>query len=177
MKKILLTTLVLISICSFGRNYNSELLTIKGVTTDGMFENSENLLDVSIYIYEYNDIIATYNCNENGEFDFTIPTNSYITIEFNKEGFITKRILVDTDTDLYIKKKKVFDFEVTLLKDENGIEIGDMDFPMAIIRYDGDKNNFTITNRSFTIAKLKNEVSLEETNVHVPMKNGKLIFQ
>ena len=176
MKKLIIIALVILNISAFSKTNNPELI-IKGITTDGMFEYSKGLHNVAINIYEYNNLIGVYNCNENGEFEFPIPTNSYITIEFKKNGFISKRILVDTESNPDIKKKGSFDFEVSLLKDEDGIEIGDMDFPMAVIRYNNDQKSFTLTNRTFTLVTQKNDEMLNEKIVTTPLKNGKLVLQ
>jgi hypothetical protein len=117
---------------------------VKGITTDGRFYSASRLKNVTINIYEFNDKIATYQSDEKGKFEFEIDMNSYIVLEFEKESFISKRILFDTQNQNinYSKKYIPFNFEIMMLTQKEEVNYGDIDFPITRIEYSAEDQEF-----------------------------------
>ena len=118
-------------------------LRIKGVTTFGdIYGAKEKLGDVSIKIYEGNKYLGTFYTDEKGKYDFTLPLNKYITLEFVKENFISKRFVYDTHTPVISEKYKVFEVQVVMIDKISGVDYEELDFPIAHVRYDAKKKDF-----------------------------------
>ncbi|MGB0882261.1 MAG: hypothetical protein ACPGSO_04865 [Vicingaceae bacterium] len=137
MKKILLS--IAIS-CFFGQAFSqtNNKFEIKGITTAFYSNSSSKKLDkVAIKVYNHNDLIDTFYSNERGKFDFKIPKNAYITLEFVKDNFVAKRILFDTRTEQKSLNEKIkpFDLEIVLLEKMDGVDYSDLDFPITRIEY------------------------------------------
>jgi hypothetical protein len=142
--KTLITTLMLaISLTLYSQKDQINQIDIKGITTftDEMGDYSR-LSEVDINIYEYNTILAEYESNYTGRFEFNIPINSYIVIEYNKEDFITKRILFDTRACPEMKKIKPFDLEISMIKRVAGVDYSELDFPITRIEYSKEAKDF-----------------------------------
>lgn len=143
MKRLALIITLFSSSFVFAQEQSS--IKIKGITTDGKFDNTTKLDDVCIHIYKFNDKIVTYYSNKYGEFEFEVEMNSYIVLEFEKEKYFSKRILFDTrnkDID-YNKKYIPFNFEIMMLaklKDLNHDEY--IDFPITRIEYSEKEKDF-----------------------------------
>lgn len=157
-KGILIITLVIYTCTSYCQE-NTETIEVKGVTTSYNISNaSSKLADVSIHVYKYNKFITTFYSNKKGEFEFDIPKNSYITLAFEKENFIVKRILFDTRIE---NEKKIntqpFDLEVALLENIEGIDYSDLDFPITIIEYIKEYEDFSYSEKYTNLMLKKQE--------------------
>lgn len=94
--------------------------------------------DITINLYQENDLISTKNWNK--KFDYELEIDKYYTLELVKEGFITKRIAISTfDGD---KGAEPFMFVMELLKKRDGVDESELDFPSALIEYKKNKGNF-----------------------------------
>lgn len=146
MKNLIIIIYLFISVMNYAQTNPSKeanTMVIKGITTDmKVYEHTSRINDVSIHIYEYNTKITTYCTDENGKFEFTIPTNSYIVVEFQKENFISKRVLFDTRTDAKMKKIKPFNLEIVMINYKKGVEYGDLDFPITRVEYQEEYKDF-----------------------------------
>ncbi len=85
-------------------------------------------------------------------------------LEFEKEGFITKRILFDTRSNAinYGKKYKPFDLELLLLEDNDGFVYDDVDFPVTRIEYSEKEQDFVYVLEYTKRMMKKQERFLEE---------------
>lgn len=76
----------------------------------------------------------------NGLFDVELLHDHQYTLEFAKEGYITKRIVVDThaNIDPAELRKMPLDMDVMMLKTDQyeGADTDVLDMPFAIVRYD-----------------------------------------
>lgn len=142
MKNLLLTCIIL-SFYSLNAQTHT-MLIVKGITTDGRSMNTSVLQDVTVNIYKYNDKIAAFQSDEKGKFQFEIEMNSYIILEFVKEGFLSKKILFDTENQLidYSKNYIPFNFEIAMLKEVKDVNYDGIDFPIAMIEYSEKEKEF-----------------------------------
>lgn len=91
--------------------------------------------DVVVTVFDKNKKEQIHRSAKNGEFMLELDLNKYYTLKFEKEGIITKYVIFDTA----VKKPKDFvmeyEFHVDLFSSSvfNGVDISDLDFPMAII--------------------------------------------
>jgi hypothetical protein len=119
-------------------------IKVKGITTNAMSINGSIMKDVTVNIYRYNDKIACYQSDKNGKFEFEIEMNSYIMLEFVKEGFLSKKILFNTKNQAidYSKNYIPFNFEIMMVEEMAGINYDDIDFPVTIIEYAEKEKEF-----------------------------------
>lgn len=142
MRNILLAHIILSF--SYLNAQTQPMLKVKGITTDGMAINTSILKEVTVNIYKYNDKIATFQSDQKGKFAFEMEMNSYIVLEFVKEGFFSKKILFDTKNQLidYSKNYIPFNFEIMMLKEVKGVDYDDVDFPITMIEYSPEEKEF-----------------------------------
>lgn len=93
----------------------------------------------SIKVFNGNDLVGEQVTSKNGRFDMQLGLGQEYAIEFHKEGFLPKRVLVDTRADLP-KDLMWIDplmMEMSMLQASKygGANTDDLDFPFAIIRY------------------------------------------
>jgi hypothetical protein len=159
MKKSITILFLLTSIILSGQSnsLNEESkITIKGITTTTEHFEKSRLNKVKIHIYEYNKKIHTYNTDKKGKFEIKIPENSYTVIEFEKENFITKRFLFDTRTSSKSFETKPFKLEVIMLKNIDGIDYSELDFPITRIEYNEKTQDFDFASK-YTERMLKKQ--------------------
>lgn len=113
------------------------------ISIGGYVTSVGSLLDnVEVLVYQNNKIVEHFNSSNLGEFEFDITTNNYYTVEFKRNGFFSKRIIIDTFTESFeVSEKMNIEFSVDLIKEEdlNGIDADVLDFP--ICKYEFDEKN------------------------------------
>ncbi|MDB4533376.1 hypothetical protein N9242_00785 [Vicingaceae bacterium] len=129
MKQLLLILFIIISSCSFAQ-----------VSFTGYFVDSDNgkLKDVEVNLFKGNEKISTKKWSKSFEYDLGLEM--YYTLELVKEGFISKRIAISTfEGD---KGAEPFLFVMELIKNDDGIDGLDKDYPSALIKYKKDEGTF-----------------------------------
>ena len=108
-------------------------------------EQGKRCAGATINLYEDNDVINTFKTPRNGRFQLLLHSNKYYTLEVTKKGFVQKRIVIDTDMDNLQKSAPVYQCDLDIVPNHlfRGIDIGDLDFPMAIVRFDTKTREFT----------------------------------
>ena len=121
----------------FGQNSKQGIIKVEGITTNGNAYTTKRLKNVNINVYNNNDLIKSHQSDTKGKFEFNIKINSYIVLEFVKEGFFTKRILFDTKHPMISNKKTFnpFDFEIVLIPFNKDLIDFEIDFPITRIEY------------------------------------------
>lgn len=113
-------------------------LIIDGKVTDG--ENK--LPGTEVTLYKGNEKVSTQKTDKGGKFHVELDLQENYSIAFEGEGFVVKRIAVDTHMP---KPKKDHFFElapivmdVSLLerKRYDGANTDDLDFPFAMVKFD-----------------------------------------
>jgi hypothetical protein len=138
MKKIISILVLSLFIGAIQSQTTIKKFEIKGITTAYTTNASTKKLDkVAIKVYNKNSLIKTFYSNKKGKFELKIPKNAYITLVFEKNNFVTKRVLFDTRTSNKKINENVrpFDLEIVLLEHMDGIDYSDLDFPITKIQY------------------------------------------
>ena len=152
-----------------GSNGATNRILVKGVTR-GFVSNSNNKLqDVTIKVYKFNKLVTTFYSNSKAKFEFEIPKNSYITLVFEKENFISKKILFDTRTDLNVDHvNNKFDLNIMLIERIEGVDYSDLDFPATKIFFSEKEDDYTYAIKNTKSMLKKQEeilVQMEEKTV------------
>ena len=111
-------------------------------------------------LYDDNSLISSYKTDKKGKFNVGTPSAKHYTLEFVKNGFVTKRVIINTKK-VYLAKGRVedFDFNVHLIKQEIDVDYSILDFPIALIEYKKSIKGFDY-NRKYTrqMHKIQNQV-------------------
>lgn len=128
---ILFTAFSYKAIINYGKPNSLE---IKGYVYFGE-EQVENAL---VKLYQENNIVQKLKTKKTGKFAFLLFNDIDYTIEVEKQGFITERIKVSTKSETEKGGKYFYEFRVHLNEASKlkGVDISNLDFPTAIIKYD-----------------------------------------
>lgn len=119
--------------------------------------------DVLLKLYEGNDCIATYTTESKGRFLFSCGVEKYYTLEFKKEGYVTKRVVINTRDTKYIRKKiKVFEFDVVLIKESSEVDYEEYDFPVTIIEISKNRDEFVQNSKYTRKRRIANNMNLDK---------------
>jgi hypothetical protein len=92
-----------------------------------------------VLVFKGNERIGEQETSKNGRFDMQLGLGEEYAIEFRKEGFLPKRVLVDTRADLPkdVAQIEPIMMEMSMLPADKyaGADTDELDFPFAIIRY------------------------------------------
>ena len=93
----------------------------------------------TVKVFNGNELVGEQLTSKGGRFDMLLGLGQEYAIEFHKEGFLPKRVLVDTRADL---PKDVMQIDPLMMEMSmlpaskyGGANTDDLDFPFAIIRY------------------------------------------
>jgi len=153
MKNSLLNIIVLLSLCLLsinasaskhkGLKYDSlSCLRIEGKITNADEINGE----FTVEIIGLNDQIDTIILKEGKtKFKSILKKDSYYAIRVSKAGYLSKLVCVNTEILTETNGIFVFEFETTLIKEEaaNRLNKDILDFPVAIIHFDYEKDSFS----------------------------------
>ena len=115
----------------------------------GIVEHEGTLIDgVKIKLYKENEEMEmteiTSTPYHDHTFKFKLLKNSYYAIEVSKEGYITRMISISTQLPPNVKVKHFFkyEFHLEMFKVQEGVDDYYLDFPVALIDYDPNKDLF-----------------------------------
>lgn len=113
----------------------------------------QKVKDVTIKVFDGNRCFSNYTTKRNGKFIFVGGSEKIYTLQFEKEGYATKRIIVNTKNTRKLKSKvDIYKFYVEMEKEvleKFETSYNDSDFPAAIIEIDKSKNRF-VHNKSYS---------------------------
>ena len=110
-------------------------LPVTGRITDG-----ENKLEgCRIVTYDGNDVIAEFATDKSGKFEVRLGLNKQYGLEFHKDGFVPKRIVIDTRADVPAEHLMYVPLimDISMLEEDKyeGVDTDVLDFPFAIVKY------------------------------------------
>ena len=112
------------------------VLPINGRITDG----EKKLEGCEILVYEGNETVGRQVTEKSGRFNMGLGLGKEFAIEFRKDGFLPKRILVDTRAELPKGLYEIapLEMEMNMLPASKyeGADTDVLDFPFAIVKYD-----------------------------------------
>ena len=119
------------------------ILPVFGRIIDG----EHKLEGCEVITYRENEAIGHTTTERSGRFDMELELGHQYTIEFRKEGFLDKRVVVDTRTSTPPAKLSYGPLTVNvsmLLKEKyEGADTDVLDLPFAMIRYDKQLGTFS----------------------------------
>ena len=117
---------------------------MNGKVTDG--ENK--LAGCTVTTFIENEVVATQTTDRGGRFAMGLGMDTQYAIEFRKDGFLPKRIIIDTHAKLpegeIVFEPLDMDLSLLPLSKYEGADIDVLDFPFAIVRFDKRVNAFAI---------------------------------
>jgi hypothetical protein len=113
------------------------VLPVKGRTLCG----EKKLEGCQVIVFRGNEVFSDQRTARDGKFSTALPIGDEYAVEFRREGYMHKRVLVDTRVDKLPDGELVFeplDLTVSLLEMERytGADTDVLDFPCAIVRWD-----------------------------------------
>lgn len=147
MRSAILCSLLLYSFTTsvFAQDDELTALEVAGRITDG----EKNLEGVQVFALQENVRVDSLKTTGNGKFAMVLDLQKEHMIEFTKEGYVVKRMLID----LRVKAKPgqelivaPIDMDVTLLSEEfyEGADTDVLDFPSAIVRWNKTTGGFAM---------------------------------
>jgi len=130
---------------AWGQDDDLTALEVAGRITDG----EKNLEGVQVYSLIGNVRMDSMKTMGNGKFAMLLGLQKEHMLEFTKDGYVVKRMLID----LRVKAKPgqelivaPIDMDVTLLAEEfyEGADTDVLDFPSAIVRWDKTAGGFAM---------------------------------
>jgi len=135
------------------------LLPITGRITDG----EKKLEGCEVLTYDGNELVGRQFTDKSGRFGMGLGLGKEFAIEFRKEGFLPKRILVDTRAELPKELVEIapMDMEMSMLPASkyDGADTDVLDFPFAIVKYDKKAMAFT-QDREYTTDMMRTNGAL-----------------
>lgn len=135
------------------------LLEITGRITDG----EKKLQGCEVVVYEGNDVVGKQMTDKAGKFGMGLDLGKEFAVVFSKEGFLPKRILVDTRANL---PKEVLgipplQMEMSMLPASKyeGADTDVLDFPFAIVRFDKRTMSFA-QDQQYTVDMMRTNGAL-----------------
>jgi len=109
-----------------------------------VFESGKVSEGAMVKVYLDNKTLGTFPVSKKGAFKLELDLDRHYTIEFSKEGFITKRISVNTTLDEDVVEYSPYDCFVNLTPESELSSINEdvLDFPAAVVSYNYDLKGF-----------------------------------
>lgn len=138
---IIISTLLFTSVTTFSQMdlIKSGLPVVGFVTQEG-----KKCGDAQVSIYEGNNLVNRFFTPKNGKFQLLMHLDKYYTLEVSKQGYIQKRIAFNTkmlDTRVALPVYEL-DLDLTPTYVMGGQDMGDLDFPMALVSYHSKNKKF-----------------------------------
>lgn len=133
-----------------------------------VFLEDDKGCEVTISLYDGNKKISSYVTGSSGRFIVDLYKNRHYTLQFAKEDYVTKRILIDTKvlnpSDAIGVKE--FKFDVSLIKEDSELDYSELDFPIAIIEFENSQREF-VYNVNYTnrMLGIQDQILRGERNV------------
>ncbi|MCB0793337.1 MAG: hypothetical protein KDB88_01250 [Flavobacteriales bacterium] len=150
LKHVLPCAIALVAVIPTLSAQQGPLLPVIGKVTDG----EAKLPDCTIIAFKDNVAMDTLVTGKNGKFDLALELQHTYGIEFRAEGYVPKRILVETafpheEEDIFFEPL-VMDISLLLKEKYEGVDADVLDFPFAIVRFDKGQQAF-VQDRDYTM--------------------------
>ena len=139
MKAIITAAAVFFSLFTFAGNDGdraSEILHIEGHTMN----DANNCGQVLVSVYADGELETQFYSSKKGKFDFYLDANTYYDIGFEKEGFASKKVKVNTYTQKLNFEFYEFGFDMEM---QTQNELGTDEAVAANIQFNKKRRRFT----------------------------------
>lgn len=154
MTRCLLPVLLSFSMPVLAQDPEPMVLEIIGRITDG----EKKLEGCEVIVYEGNDEVGRQATDKSGRFGVGLGLQKEFAIVFQKEGFLPKRMLVDTRAKI---PKEVVDIapitmEMSMLVADkyDGADTDVLDFPFALVQWNRSVGAFT-QDQQYTVGMMR----------------------
>ncbi|HQV75148.1 MAG: hypothetical protein KBA60_08230 [Flavobacteriales bacterium] len=157
--------LLLVLVLLLGNSHaqdSSEPLTlpIAGKVADS---DDHKLQGCEVLIFKGNDLVGQQLTERNGRFTLELGLGEEFSMEFRMEGYLPKRILVDTRADLPKDLLGIAPVEIDMhmmpASKYNGADTDELDFPFAIVAWDKRAQAF-VQDREYTTDMMRTNGAL-----------------
>lgn len=112
-----------------------------GLVINGRVSRGDvKLAGCEVITFKGNEVVSRQVTERNGRFGMVIGLGDEFAIEFRKEGFLPKRVIVDTRAELPKDLVDIAPIEMTMsmlpAEKYEGADTDELDFPFAIVHYD-----------------------------------------
>ena len=111
------------------------ILEVTGRISDG----ERKLMGCSVTVYDGNEVVGHQMTDKNGRFGFGLGLDKEFAIVFEKEGFLPKRMLVDTRAKIPAEVMGLapigIEMSMLVATKYEGADTDVLDYPFAIIRW------------------------------------------
>lgn len=145
MKKVktLIPLVALLLILSGAKAPNSPAKTSSLQLKGHVLKNDEKVNDAGVRLYQNNKIVQKA-MTKKGKFEFILFSGMEYMVEVFKPGCVTERIQISTKEKTEFTGKYTYEFQVDLmdLSKFKGVDISDLDFPTALIKYNAEEGEY-----------------------------------
>ncbi len=113
---------------------------MKGIISDA--KSNENLYGVKVTIYIDTFIYYCQTTSHCGKCDIKFPRNKQFIVQFSKEGYLTKKIAIDTRVPYSIDTPQKFTFSLEMFEELSGVDMSVLKNPVAQIKFNNKKKQF-----------------------------------
>lgn len=108
-----------------------------------VFKDDKKIDNAIVKLYQHNKIVQIAKTKKS-KFDFILFSNLRYMVEVSYDGCVTERIQISTMEKTEFSGKYMYEFRVDLMdmKDFEGVDISDLDFPTALIKYNTDDGEY-----------------------------------
>jgi hypothetical protein len=130
------------------------VLEITGRISDG----EKKLAGCEVVVYEGNDVVAQQLTDKAGRFAIGLGLQREYAVVFQKEGFLPKRVLVDTRAKIAAGTTALapIEMEMSMLvaSKYDGADTDMLDFPFAIVQWNKQVGAFT-QDHEYTVGMMR----------------------
>jgi hypothetical protein len=125
---------------SLAQNGSDNFLLIRG----WVIHNERPVPRAVITVYEGDSVVYSLRANARGRFNLYMPFQKEFVFSFSKEGYVTKKIVVNTVTQHDPEPEYAYymEVEIELFEDDPCLQTELFRFPVAIVYYDCKKADF-----------------------------------
>ncbi|MCB0400905.1 MAG: hypothetical protein KDD41_02400, partial [Flavobacteriales bacterium] len=115
------------------------MLQVKGY----VFKDDVKIDDAVVKLYQNNKMVQMSKTKKS-KFEFILFSDLRYMVEISLDGCVTERIQISTMEKTEFAGKYLYEFRVDLmdLKEFEGVDISDLDFPTALIKYNPDEGEY-----------------------------------
>jgi len=108
-----------------------------------VYQDDEKVDKAMVKLYQNNKIVQMAKTKKS-KFQFILFRGNQYMVEIDKVGFISERIQISTMERTEFGGKYLYEFRVDLIKASKfkGVDISNLDFPTAIIKYNPDEGEY-----------------------------------
>jgi hypothetical protein len=155
-------------------NFAKSIITISGRVN----EEGQELQNANVLLLKNNILVNEVTTDEIGGFSFTLKTDNQYMIVFSKSGYVSKKILVNTENVPINTSILRSGIDVELFREIDGVDFSILNQPIGEFFYSTDKKNIDY-DKNYTNAireqleALQNAVSNRQRQIKEEQKNKK----